>query len=206
VIEAIEAEPDLVLGNQRGFRNGTPVTETIWIESLEESLDRPAGAAGAYAVTPAELLACTSHCHLNTTLVRRLFYQRVGGMDEGLRYECDRDFFLRAIDQADRIMFLSQTVSRHNIPDPAARASMSTSESELSKRLYQLRVFDKAVLFSTREEIRRYALRQRGYVLGHIAIESRRAGLGLAARCYGLESQIVRFTTALQRVRRRASP
>ena len=53
---------------------------------------------------------------------------------------------------------------------------MSTAESELSKRLYQLRVLDKAVLFATRPELRRYAMRHRVYVLEYIAREATLAG------------------------------
>ena len=53
----------------------------------------------------------------------------------------------------------------HNIPDPAAKASMSTAVSELSKRPHQLRVCDKAVPFSVQPELRRYAMRQRAYTL-----------------------------------------
>lgn len=203
VIDTADSKAELVLANQRGYRGGMPVADVIWIESLERRLNRAADPTGAYTVTPVELLACQSHCHLNTTLVRRDFYDSVGGLDEGLRYECDRDFFLRAIDKADRIMFLPQIVSRHNIPNPATRASMSTSESELSKRLYQLRVFDKAVLFSSRDEIIRYALRQRGYTLGHIGAEAKRSRLGIAATCYKQESQIVRFVSVLQSFRSR---
>jgi glycosyltransferase involved in cell wall biosynthesis len=148
VIAANPAKPDLILCNQRAFRNGVPVDGVIWIEDLESRLRSARDAAGAYTVTPSELLACRAHCHLNTTVVSRAFYLAVGGLDEGLRYECDRDFYLNAIDRAAIIKFLPAVVSRHNIPDPAARASMSTAESELSKRLYQLRVCDKAVLFA----------------------------------------------------------
>src|SRR5207237_5286228 len=59
----------------------------------------------------------------------------------------------------------------HNIPDPALRDSASSRESELSKRLYQLRLFDKVVLFSARPELRHYAMRQRVFTLKHIATE-----------------------------------
>jgi hypothetical protein len=42
---------------------------------------------------------------------------------------------------------------------------MSTAEAKMSKRLYRLRVLSKAVLFTTRSELRRYAMRHYLYVL-----------------------------------------
>jgi glycosyltransferase involved in cell wall biosynthesis len=194
VIAAKPERTDLILTNQRAFRDATPVLGVIWIEDLRDRLRSEPGAAGAYAVTPAELLACPAHCHLNTTIVSRAFYLEIGGLDEGLRYECDRDFYLRAIDRAGLIKFLPFTVARHNIPDPAAKASMSTAESELSKRLYQLRVFDKAVLFSVRPELRRYAMRQRAYTLKHIATEAARIGRLDCAAYYARQALMAGFT------------
>jgi GT2 family glycosyltransferase len=184
VIAANGEAVDLILANQRAFRNDTPITDAIWIEDLKDRLPCMPDAAGAYAVTATELLRCPAHCHLNTTIVPRRFYRALGGLDERLRYEEDRDFYLRAIDRATLIKYLPLTVSRHNIPDAAAATSQSTAESEMAKRLDQLRVFDKAILFSVRSELRRYAMRQRAYVLQHIAAEATRVGSVDSARYY----------------------
>jgi glycosyltransferase involved in cell wall biosynthesis len=208
VIAASAERSDLILANQQAFWNGSPVARVVWIGDLKERLHGAPDAVGAYGVTPAELLGCQTHCHRNTTIVSRTFYLQIGGLDEGLRYEEDRDFYLRAIDRARLIKFLPFTVSRHNIPDPAAKASMSTGESELSKRLYQLRVLDKTVLFSARPELRRYAMRQRAYVLKHIATEAARTGRLDCAAYYAREALMAKFTlgwlgmTALFTVRR----
>ena len=166
---------DLIFANQKAFRDGIPAAGVTWIEGVENRSRGGPDGAGAYAVTAAELLGCPAHCHLNTTIASRTLYMEIGGLDEALRYEEDVDFFLRAIDRATLIKFLPVTVSRHNIPDPAAKTSMSTSETELSKRLYQLRVLDKAVLFSKRPELRRYAMRCRAFTLKHIAMEAARS-------------------------------
>lgn len=193
VIAAAPRPIELILANQQAYRDGTPVSGVVWIEDLQERLRGKPDAAGAYSVTAAELLACPAHCHLNTTIVSRRFYMDLGGFDEGLRYEEDRDFYLRAIDRARVIKFLPWTVSRHNIPDPAVRASTSTAELELSKRLYQLRVLDKAVLFSARPELRRYAMRQRGYILNYIAAEAARLGGLDCAAYYAAEALITKL-------------
>lgn len=195
------AEPvDLVLADQQAFRNGSPIDRVVWIEDLRNRLKGPPDAAGAYTVTVPELLLCQAHCHLNTTIISRDLHLEIGGLDEGLRYECDRDFYLRAIDRARVIKFLPHTVSRHNIPDPMARANMSTSESEMSKRLYQLRVLDKAALFATHPELRRYAMRHRLYVLEFIAVEALRMGRTDCAFYYRREALLAKLALGWLRV------
>jgi hypothetical protein len=186
--------PDLILANQRAFRAGLPVSQSIWIEDLEAHLRRQPDANGAYTVTPTELLRCRAHCHLNTTIVSRPFFFAIGGFDEALRYDQDRDFYLRAIDRAELIKFMPVTVSRHNIPDPVARTSISTTESELSRRLYQLRTSDKTVLFAARKELRASEIRYRGYLLRHIALEAARADRFDTAAYYAREALMSKFT------------
>lgn len=196
VADAISASvvpPDLVLANQRAFRNGEALLQEVWIEDLAQRLADAPDRSGAYEVTPVDLLRCQSFCHLNTTIVARALYFALGGLDEGLRYEEDRDFFLRAIDRARLIKFLPPIVSQHNIPDPRAGTSVSTSETELTKRLYQLRVFDKAALFATRPELRRYALRHRAYILSHIANEAVRTGKPDSAAFYRREAWLAKL-------------
>jgi hypothetical protein len=70
---------------------------------------------------------------------------------------------------------------------------MSIAESELSKRLYQLRVMDKAALFSTRPEVRRYAMWQRLYALDHLAAEAARAGRTEIAADYRREALLAKL-------------
>jgi hypothetical protein len=65
---------------------------------------------------------------------------------------------------------------------------MSTAESEMSKRLFQLRVLDKAILFTTRPELRHYAMRHRLYVLEHLAVGASRAGRSDCAAYYRREA------------------
>ena len=147
------AEPiDLLLANQRAYRDNVPVPGVIWIEDLKDvcstsptlpALARyPHGIAGLSGALPPE------HDHLS-----RASFLALSGIGESQRFETDRDFFLRAIDRARLIKFLPWVVSRHNLPDPDAKANMTTVESELSKQLSRLRVFDKVVPFSVRPEV-----------------------------------------------------
>lgn len=185
---------DLILANQQAYRNDEPVSGSIWIEDLRDRLQGVPDLAGAYTVTAAELLLCSAHCHVNTTIISRNFYLELDGLDEGLRYECDRDFYLRAIDRARVIKYIPAIVSRHNIPDSSKKENMSTVLTEISKRLYQLRVFDKAVLFSARPELRCYAMRQRAYILKHIATEAWRNGQLDIAAYYAREALMAKPT------------
>jgi len=139
---------DLHFADQVAFAAGVKVERNIWIEDLRHRLGEapPGDAAGAHVVTPSMLLACVGFAHLNTTVVRRAIFDAIGGFDECLRYESDRDFYLRAIDLAD----------------------VSTALSRMGRAVFQLRLLDKAVLFSTRPEVGAYARRHRGYVLKRI--------------------------------------
>src|SRR5262249_58851512 len=87
---------------------------------------------------------------------------------EEIRWECDRDLYLRLIDRAKLIGYSPHVVSRHNIPDPAKAASMTTSISVLERRLFQFRVFNKAALFAVSPLIRAEGRRQEAYTLKHI--------------------------------------
>jgi glycosyltransferase involved in cell wall biosynthesis len=194
VISGCEPKPDLILANQQAYRDGTAVPQVIWIEDLKDRLRGSPDSAGAFTVSAAELLGCQAHCHRNTTIVSRGFYLQLHGLDEEMRYEEDRDFYLRAIDRARLIKFLPFIVSRHNIPRPDAMASISTTELGLTKRLYQLRVFDKAILFGALPALRQYAMRHRAYILKHIATEMARAGRFDCATYYARQALIIQFT------------
>jgi glycosyltransferase involved in cell wall biosynthesis len=196
VIAGQPAPPDLLLANQHAWRGGAEVPGAVWIEDLLARAvpTLAADATGAYRATAAQLLRATGFAHVNTITIRRDFFAHLGGFDESLRYEGDRDFYLRAIDQATTILHLPEVVARHNIPDPAMRTNMSTIFSGLEKRLFQLRLLDKAILFSRQPALRRYARRHKTYILKHIAMESAAMGAHRAALFYALEAASAGFT------------
>lgn len=162
---------DLHLSDQLAFAAGVKVERKIWIEDLRDRLGDapPADATGAHVVTPAMLLACVGFAHLNTTVVSRTLFDAIGGFDECQRYEADRDFYLRAIDHAGIIKYSPFYVARHNVPDPRLAVNVSTIVSRTNRAVFQLRLLNKAVLFSTRPEIGAYARRHHAYVLRRIA-------------------------------------
>ena len=180
-----------MFSNQVAFFGDRQKEGPIWLEGLAARL----GSAGRrpdgdrlYSVSVEDLVGAGGFCHLNTMIVRRALYDAVGGMDEGIRWECDHDLFLRLIDKAAVMLLSPAVVSRHNIPDPAKAASMTTSLSEVQRRLFQLRVFEKASLFAVHPAIRAHGRQYQGYTLKRIAealAAGRRQALGGLLRAPG---------------------
>lgn len=191
VIARFRGEIDVLYFDQVAFRGGQRLDRFVWTEELGRKLaaaGRPPGADGAYIVTAADLLDNQGHCHVNTTIIRKPFFDAIGGFDNAIRYENDRDFFLRSIDRARLIGYVPRTVSRHNVPDAGKKVNMSTLVSGLEKRVFQLTVLEKALLFSQQEVVRGFARRHHSYTLKNLAIslyEGRRYRL---ARQYALEA------------------
>ena len=174
---AAAPEADLYLANQRAWRNGEPVAEALWLAGLSPALaGRPADAEGSWRVGVEDLVAAPGFAHVNCLIVRRALWSAIGGMDEGIRWECDRDLFLRLIDSAGAMLHNPAFVARHNIPDPSKSANMTTALPMLTKRLHQLRVVDKAALFARHPALRAVGRRHRAWVLQKIAAELAAAG------------------------------
>ena len=170
--------PDLIFSNQEAFLHDRRQERSIWFEGLAAQLcaSRSPDEWGLYRVDVDELVNSPGFCHMNTMIVRRRLFDTVRGMDEGIRWECDHDLFLRLVDRAGMMLLSPVFVARHNIPDPTAAASMTTTLSGIERRLFQLRVFDKAALFAERPEIRARGRQYKGYTLKRIVenLESQR--------------------------------
>lgn len=165
------SDPELQvwLTNQRAYTSqGEPLDETLWIGDLADKLHPGMAINGeACRVDTEFLLGSRGFAHLNCTIVARELYLGMQGMDENIRYECDRDFYLRLIDKADHMAYHPAIVARHNIPDPRRKDNMSTLVSDLEKRLYQITLLEKAVLFSARKAVRRYGRNSLANTLRH---------------------------------------
>ena len=174
VIEGCEKRVDLHLTNQVAYFKDEKQPGPAWIEDLTEIFHeekRTPNSQGVFSVEIDDLLRLGGFCHLNTTIVRRGLYEAVGGIDESIRYEEDRDLYLRLIDNAETIVYSPTYVSRHNIPDAAKNVNLSTSVSLMQKRLSQSYIFQKSSLFANHPSIRAYCQRQNAYILKHITEE-----------------------------------
>ncbi len=167
------SEADVYYANQLAVQvNQPPSAGTVlWLAGLESRCQAqgltPDG--DVYTVSVDLLMQCTGFAHLNCSIVRRKLFLDIKGMDEDIRWECDRDFYFRTIDQARTILFNPAVVSQHNVPDKTKSGNMTTAISEYQRRNYQLYVLNKASMLARHPAIVAYANLHRGYVLEIIA-------------------------------------
>ena len=102
--------------------------------------------------------------------------------------EHDRDLYLRLIDIATVMKYAPVTVARHNIPDPIKRSSVTTVHTEFERRLSQLRLLDRAIVFSRHAAIRAYGRRHKAYTLKRIAESLAADGRHVEAAFYAREA------------------
>lgn len=176
VKSALDSVPtaDYTLTNQYAYVEQTRKMEPVWLEDLEPKLvqaGRTKTNDAFYDVSIADLFMATGFCHLNTSIVRRSLWEEVGGMDEGIRWECDRDIFLRLTEAARKILFIPEVISKHYIPNPADKSSMTTSASMVQKRLFQVQVLQKTLANSQNDVILDYARKALAYVSRDLALE-----------------------------------
>ncbi|SUS06075.1 conserved hypothetical protein [uncultured Defluviicoccus sp.] len=187
--------PDLLFFDQVAFAKGRRLSRAIWLEDLGCRLRAvaPPDQNGAYEVTVGQLLTAASFCHVNTTIVRRSFYGEVGGFDQAIRYEGDRDFYLRAIDRASLIKYVPRLVAQHNVPDAHAKRNVSTAVSETEKLRDRLTGLEKAARDSRHVEIASYAREHRIYTLKRLAFAAYAANDLDQARTYAWRGLHIRF-------------
>ena len=197
VITSSEPPADLYLANQAAFLNNEEQPGPIWIDDLPailSHLGRRSDQHGAHTLTIQELLRSHGFCHLNTLIVRRALYEEIGGMEETIRWECDHDLYFRLIDRARTIKYMPVIVARHNIPDPAKAASMTTSLSEIERRFFQLMVFYRAQYLCRHSAIRAHARRHAAFTLKRISETFASTGSQAEAAFYAREALLNGFT------------
>lgn len=186
---------DLLFTDQEAvFADGRVNTNALWISGAEQLTDAPPDAFGSRAISADQLLHISGFAHLNCSVYRREFFEALGGMDETLRYENDRDVYLRAIDAAGTILYNPSVIARHHIPDARKADNVSTAVSLLEKKLFQLRIFDKAILTARQPCVQRYGRRSKGYALKHMAQTLKQAGRPRDALFYIKESLLISFS------------
>lgn len=181
---------DLFMANQSAWLNDRKIPGPVWLEALASDMvarGAQPDAAGCFRVTVDDLMSTSGFCHLNCLIVRRVLFEQTGGMDEGIRWECDRDIFLKLIDCSSLILHHPATISYHRVPDPAKALNMTTSLGMVEKRLLQTRVLDRAAIFSKHPQIRAHARKHKAYALKKIARELANKGDWVSARYYAAQ-------------------
>jgi glycosyltransferase involved in cell wall biosynthesis len=169
-LSATPLETDVYYSNQRGYHSdGRQETDPVWLEELiPEVSEAEEHINDTYLVDARFILRSKGFAHLNCSIFLKSFYLSIGGMDETIRYENDRDVFIRSIDQAKKILYSTHYISRHNIPDGSKKLNLSTVASDIEKKLYQLRVYDKGVCLCKKPEVRQHCKMGKTYELKHM--------------------------------------
>jgi glycosyltransferase involved in cell wall biosynthesis len=184
-------EVDLYMANQSAWISPDRPVGTLWLGQLAAQLQatgRQPDILGCYQVDVPDLMACDGFCHVNCLVVRRALFQLVGGMDESIRWECDRDLYLKLVEAAGHMLHHPAVVSYHRVPDPAKAVNMTTALPMVDKRLLQSIVLDRALLRSRHPSILRHARQHKGYALKRIAEELARAGRWPEAALYARQA------------------
>lgn len=197
LIERMHGKVDAIYCDQVALlSNGEPVTGGLWLQGLLDAacprLIDPN--VPAYQPTVEDLMKHPGFGHLNTSIVRRQLYLDIGGMDNNIRYECDRDFFLRTVDAASSILYLPVVVSQHNVPNQTRRDNMSTVVSDFQKALFQLYLLDKARLLARHASVREHGRSYKGVTLKRIAEILSADGRHTDAAAYAREALSIAFS------------
>ena len=147
---------DAYYSNQEAyFEDGRRQQANVWLEDLIPHLESSkAIAPDTYSVSVEQLLRSSGFAHLNCSIIRSELYNSIGGCDEALRYEEDRDLYYRAIDLARDILFYARFIGKHHIPNHTTTNNVSTCVGNYNKRLYQIRLYEKCILFASEENLR----------------------------------------------------
>lgn len=191
--------PQYIMCNQQAYMGETLKEEAVWLEDLEPALLKNGHGPYAetfYDVTIEELFLASGFCHLNTSVIEKALYQDVGGMDEGVRWECDRDLFLRLIEASSARVFIPDIVSKHYIPDPKDKSSMTTRASMVQKRLFQVQVLLKTLANTDNQTIREHCSTSASYAMRKLALELKQEGRKKSGDAFSKAAQALKFSPA----------
>lgn len=126
----------MYLTHQYAFdHQGIKSTDFIWTEDLLTQLDM---SNGTQKISVQDLMRSHGFTHMNCLITRKQDYVDISGYDESLRYEGDRDLFMRLSDHVKDIFLSPDFVAHHYIPDQSKRINTSTLVNKKQKLLYQI--------------------------------------------------------------------
>lgn len=150
---------DLILSNQIAIEpTGALHTDNIWLEKY--FINGPYLKLNKEDVAPLSSVFfddVLEFAHINTIIVKKDLFQTVGGFDEAIRYEEDRDLFYRLINQAHCIWATGITNAKHYIP----KQRVSASSIEIIEKLrLQAIVFSKSINYTSNPRHLKLRIRQ----------------------------------------------
>lgn len=155
------------------FSNGELQTATVWLEDLIDIAvaEGQEVVADVYTVSAETLLKSRGFAHLNCSVISADLYSQIGGYDEALRYEEDRDLFFRTLDQAKTLMYSPCFIGKHNIPDPKVGNNVSTQVNHYQKSLCRIWTYEKCLFSAKNTVLRRRCHQALSYVYKHLSCD-----------------------------------
>lgn len=186
---------ELYIANQTAITHTGKEIKNVWVEDIPNFLSPsdPRLKNDVFKIEVNELLCSRGFAHQNTCVVSRDLFNQIEGMDENMRYEPDRDVYLRLLDKANHILYDRAVVALHNVPDKTQKTNASTKTNKLQKLLFQLRTANKGLLFSQRKEIFEFCKKFKVYTLKHIATELANQNDFRKAAVYAKQALAVKF-------------
>jgi glycosyltransferase involved in cell wall biosynthesis len=152
---------DVFIANQQAQRfDGTIINKNIWLENyLLDEGGEPIYRCSEYFDDKIEFP------HINTLVIKKSLFKELGGFDESLRYEEDRDFFYRLTEIEPIIFTLPNYTHLHYVPDN--RKSASTIEAQ-KKFETQVSIFLRALNNTQSEKKRNMFALSLSYTFKHL--------------------------------------
>lgn len=185
---------DVYYTDQQPLLYDKPLEQKLWLSGLEKRLSDRDPETGSYPASVSVMMEHPGFAHVNCTLITRRLFEEIDGFDHDIRYECDRDFFLRSIDHAREVRYDPTVMSKHYVPDPKKTVNMSTAVSLYQKMLYRSYVLDKAVLLGKHAEIRKHGRQYQAYTKKRFAEELDKEGRTRDAFFYASQALVNGFT------------
>jgi glycosyltransferase involved in cell wall biosynthesis len=163
--EYLAADPavDYMFANQEAV-TGNSVTNPDWLPELA-----PLGGGDWRRIDRGDVFSLGHFPHLNTTIVARALFERIGGMWETPPYSSDLDFFLRATDAAKAIAFRHRVVARHYVPERGQAANVSTALADTEKHLVYTMIASHLFMTGTSPEAIANARKRASWAYKHLA-------------------------------------
>ena len=194
--EIIGNKSDFYISNQKAITHDGKEIKNVWVEDIPSLLNSndPRLKSDVFQVEVSELLSSQGFAHQNVSIASKSLFEQAGGMDECLRYEPDRDIYLRLLDNANIILYDKSVVALHNVPDQSKSNNASTKTKKLEKLLFQLRTANKGLLFSNRKEIYEFCKTFKLHTLKHIAEELVKENKLKEAYIFAKEALAIKFS------------
>ena len=159
------------MANQEAIAPAGQIIPNVWLDEIKSRLPvlDPRQEKEIFPLTVAELLRSGNFSHMNTWILSKKLFVSAGGMYESLRYEPDRDVYLRLLDKTDKVIFDTAYVARHHVPDKSKKKNASTAGSEFDRLLFQLHSADRIGLNCSNPLIRDYCKERKAYILRRIS-------------------------------------